>query len=174
MWQVSCCWHPWAPKVTTYWQLVCLHGKSSHVWWTWLDLFCWQCCLRWWLDCVCILFLLSFVLSLSSEIWFLLFITVLLTWCNCWQVLFYTLITYLATSLGPVTLAGHQVCFWDNHNKFALNLFNLCTMTSHFIQGFSLTHLARYCMPEKVRGLLSHFKFSLKVLNCPIPLCRWW
>ena len=70
------------------------------------------------------------------------------------------------TSWSPGMLLGQSQFF------FVSNPFILCTMKSHFIQEFSLTHLARYCMPEKVRGVLSHFNFSLKVLKCPIPLCK--
>ncbi|CAM6005825.1 unnamed protein product, partial [Sphagnum balticum] len=59
-------------------------------------------------------------------------------------VMFYTCLTYLATSLGAVTLAAHQVM---------IGVYSLCTVT-----GEPLAQTAQSFMPALIQGSNRNFK----------------
>ncbi|KAH8945320.1 hypothetical protein BDL97_12G036100 [Sphagnum fallax] len=67
------------------------------------------------------------------------------------KVMFYTCLTYLATSLGAVTLAAHQVM---------IGVYSLCTVT-----GEPLAQTAQSFMPALIQGSNRNFKQARSLLH---------
>ncbi|CAM6011948.1 unnamed protein product [Sphagnum balticum] len=67
------------------------------------------------------------------------------------KVMFYTCLTYLATSLGAVTLAAHQVM---------IGVYSLCTVT-----GEPLAQTAQSFMPALIQGSNRNFKQARSLLR---------